>query len=162
MSKEIQLTQGQIAIVDDEDYEYLSQWKWCAHYDPKSKVYYAIRSSSRFLGKRNVIRMHRLVMGNPENLEIDHIDANGLNNQKNNLRACTHVQNIQNRKKYKNSANKYKGVKSNYHKWMGRITSGGEQIYLGNFNTPEEAARAYDKKAIELFGEFANLNFPDN
>jgi hypothetical protein len=89
--KEISLTQGQVALVDDEDYDYLMQWKW--HFYKGTHSHYAVCSLPRKNGKRTGFRMHRLIMNTPPDLVVDHIDHNGLNNQKSNLRNCTKCQN---------------------------------------------------------------------
>lgn len=163
--KEIKLTQGQTALVDDEDYDYLMQWKWHAKKD--AYTYYA--GSNIRLGVRHhkSISMHRIIMNPPHGYLVDHIDHNGLNNQKSNLRICTKRQNRLNSLKRKECATPYKGVMGKRRRtpknpWRYRacIRVNGELIGLGNYNTPEEAARAYDMAAIKYYGEFALLNFP--
>jgi len=105
--------------------------------------------------------MHRLIMNAPEGLVVDHIDRNGLNNRKCNLRLCTKAQNVQNSRPRRNRSSKYKGVFWNKlnKKWSASIHKGDKRIYLGGFDDEIEAALAYDRKAAELFGEFAYLNF---
>lgn len=153
--KTIPLTQGLFALVDDEDFEYLNQWKWYAA--RQWNTYYAFRQDYSS-GKPKTIRMHREVMGeDPRN--IDHRDGDGLNNQKCNLRYCTHSQNHQNRKHHRNTSSIYKGVSLTYNKWRAQIMNQGKVAYIGLFYTEEEAALAYDTKAKELFGEFARPNF---
>ena len=154
--KEIPLTKGYVAIVDDEDYEELSRRKWyCGSHG------YAIRSSSSN-AKRKTVLMHRELMGNPLGFEIDHIDHNILNNQKSNLRVCTHSDNKQNRPSPRHNTSGYKGVifDKRSKKWYAKIGWLLSSKHLGTFATAEDAAHAYDKKAKELFGEFACLNFP--
>jgi hypothetical protein len=150
--KEINLTRGQVTLVDDEDYEFLNQWKW---FVLKLKdTSYALRH----LNKDNrFIYMHRLIMNTPDELEVDHIDHNGLNNQKYNLRNCTHQQNLMNHKITGKS--KYIGVSYNGKYIHAKIRANGKQIHLGNFKTEIEAALVYDQRAKEIFGEYANLNF---
>lgn len=151
--KEIQLTQGQVALVDDEDFESLNQFKWCAH--KHGNTFYAVRSI--YANGKQSIYMHGAIMGGKG---VDHIDGCGLNNQKSNLRLCTQSQNNMNRNKQGNTSSVYKGVyfSKRDKKWMARIKINRKFIYLGLYNTEVEAAKAYNTKAIELFCEFANLN----
>ncbi len=106
--------------------------------------------------------MHRMIMGEPKGMFVDHIDGNSQNNRRSNLRICTPAQNLQNQRP-KGGTSRYKGVyfhkKDN--KWMAKIGFNGKNTYLGLFEDEILAARAYDKKAKELFGEFAYLNFPN-
>lgn len=151
----IPLTQGKFAIVDAEDYERLSKYKWYL----KNLGYnsYAYRTDN--YRKR---AMHREIMNAPDGMVVDHIDGNGLNNSKSNLRICTQAQNVYNNRPKLNTSSKYKGVSFNKNegKWKVTIKCKGEHFHLGWFRDEKKAARAYDKKAAELFGEFAYLNFP--
>ncbi len=159
MSKEIPLTQGKFAIVDDEVFEYLSQWKWQAV--KKFNIWYAQRSTVMVNGKRKTIYMHREILKTPDNMDTDHKDNDGLNNRLNNIRICTPSQNQHNHRPQIGKSSRYKGV--GWHKsdkcWQSRIKINGKTKYIGNYTDEIEAAKAYDKKAIELFGEFAHLNF---
>jgi hypothetical protein len=148
--RKIQLTQGKMAMVDDEDFKYLNQWKWHLHGDG-----YACRTMKK-------IKMHRVLIDCPINLEVDHIDGNKLNNQKSNLRICTHQQNMANQKKYKTNTTGYKGVTIWKQYIRAQIQINKKRIYLGFFPDLISAAKAYDKKAKELWGSFARLNFPEN
>jgi hypothetical protein len=147
---EVPLTQGKVALVDDEDYEYLSQFKW---YAQKSETtWYAARHPT----KNKTVRMHRVLMDDPQGLEVDHEDRDGLNNQRYNLRVATHAQNGRNRRPHTNKTSGYKGVY--WQKASGRWIV---QIQLGSYDTAEEAARMYDEAARRYHGEFAYLNFPE-
>lgn len=162
--KEIALTQGQFALVDDEDYSFLNRWKWRTHKGQYTN--YACRTVHVY-GKDQHIFMHKLIMGvfDPS-VDVDHIDLNGLNNQKINLRNATKAQNLCNRRSKNNSSSKYKGVSLSRQKykssvyvcWQAEIQYNKKKYYLGHFKTEEEAALAYNKKAIEIQGEFAYLN----
>lgn len=146
--KEIPLTQGKVALVDDEDYEFLMQWKWCAHF--KGHTSYSVRNI--YIGKINgkkrtkTIPMHRVIM-NPSNImQIDHINHNGLDNRKENLRIVTIRENGQNRKVRKELLGTEKANK----KYRARLRIGNTPYYLGVFPTPEEAHSVYMKAANEL------------
>lgn len=152
----ILLTQGKFAIVDAEDYDWLIRYKW--HACKCKNTYYA----SRVRGGK-AIKMHREIMRAPKGVIVDHIDHNGLHNRKGNLRLCTNAQNCYNQQPCANGTSKYKGV--SWHKcrskWSARIRCDRKFYNLGDYDDQMEAAMAYDDKAVELFGEFAYLNFPE-
>jgi hypothetical protein len=150
MSKEIGLTNGGAVIVDDWNYDWLNQWEW-----QRSPQGYAYRCD-----RGKTIAMHTLIVGVEKGKDIDHIDLDKLNNQEYNLRSCTRSQNMANRKKIPGSS-KYKGVyrTPKCNRWTARITYQYKGIHLGLFIDEIDAAKAYDKKAKELFGEFARTNF---
>lgn len=155
MTKKIPLTQGKFALVDDEDYEWLSRWKWCAA--KGGSTFYATRSP----GKRNTtITMHRLIMGVSIKQLIDHINGNGLDNRRRNLRPATKAQNMMNRGPQRGNKSGYKGVHLDVAsgKWIAIIKYDGRNKALGRFNTKEQAAQAYNEAAAENFGPFAWLN----
>ena len=150
----IPLTKGLFATVDAADYEALSQYKWTALVTGE-KVY-AIRSHQ---GK--TILMHRQIMNPPKGMVVDHINGNGANNCRANLRTCTRQQNLCNTRP-RGGRSQYKGVRFDKRrkKWIAEITYKGKKHYLGAFTNEIEAAQAYDAKAAELFGPYARLNFP--
>ena len=153
--KRIPLTQGQFAVVDDENYEWLNQWKWSA--TKNGNTFYAARIQTK--PKRKRVYMHREIMKASKGEQIDHIDKNGLNNHIINLRFCTNAQNHQN-SRLRGGSSYYRGVSKcgNCNKWRADIKHKGKSIWLGNYNTEIEAAKAYNKKASELFGNFARMN----
>jgi hypothetical protein len=158
--KKIPLTQGQFALVDDEDFEELNKHKWQAN--KSLHTYYAVRSFTVSKKIRINIKMHRQILGITDSkIKCDHIDFNGLNNQRYNLREATHLENMLNRKSKINSSSNYKGVywRKDNKIWGAKINLKGNQIHLGFFLDEIEAAKTYDKKAKELFGQFAYLNF---
>lgn len=154
-TKEISLTRGQIAIVDAADYEWLMQWKWYAY---KGKTtWYAARK------EQGMVWMHRFILRPEPEMFVDHINRDGLDNRRANLRFATAQQNHFNRSVSARNKSGYKGVHwSDHHKkWVAQIRSNGKSCVLGRFDTAEEAARVYDEAAKSLHGEYACLNMPD-
>ena len=158
MAKEIKLTQGKVAIVDDEDFEYLNQWKWCAN--NKNGKFYVVRNITASKNKQNSIFMHRFIMKPNKGMVIDHLDGNPLNNQKKNLRICTHSENMRNRNLYVNNTSGFKGVywHKTTKKWMSYIRINKKSLYLGIYTCPIDAAKAYNDAALKYHGEFAHIN----
>ncbi len=157
--RKISLTQGQTAIVDAEDYEKLSGCKW--YVIRKGRTFYAERADRGGRKKRN-IPMHRQILDEPAGKCIDHINHNGLDNRRANLRIVTQEQNNWNkRKKSGNCSSQYKGVswQKSSGRWKTIIVYRGKWIFIGYFDDEVSAAKAYDAKAQELFGEYAALNF---
>lgn len=159
--KEIKLTRGLFALVDDSDYEWLNQCKWYAN--KIDQTFYACRGVNSS-GNRSTILMHRLILGlKPgDKRQSDHINQNGLDNQRTNLRSASASQNQANRRFRKDNHSGYRGVRWDKQKqcWRADITFHSKSMCLGLFKNRQEAAMAYDLKAKEFFGEFANLNFP--
>jgi hypothetical protein len=156
--KSIPLTRGLVALVDDADYSWLSQDSWCAICTAPGR-YYAATSGP---GGETVL-MHRAIL--PGVPEVDHRDRNTLNNQRENLRPATHSQNLHNARKPRHNTSGFKGVHWARHcgKWRTQIRIGeGKRYSIGYFSNKIDAARAYDKEAIQRFGEFACVNFPIN
>lgn len=155
--KEVQLTQGYIALVDDEDYERVSKYSWHIHRSHNHKTVYARAYLSKTSTKQTV--MHQFLTGK---LDIDHKDNNGLNNQRNNLRVATRSQQVANAGPRNTNKCGLKGVSwhKQARKWRAVIMVGAKQKYLGCYVDKEEAARAYDTAATQVFGEFAKLNYP--
>jgi hypothetical protein len=163
----IPLTNGGEVIIDESDYEFLSQFRWY-----KSLMGYACTPKARSIRptkpKLNSILMHRILLNAERGQVIDHINGNPLDNRRENLRVCTTKQNVRNRKKSESGREKtssiYKGVslrKADL-KWCAFIHENRKSIYLGAFSSEQEAAAAYNQAAIRYFGEFAQLNSFDN
>ncbi len=151
----IPLTQGEVAMVDPEDFEELRKYLWCAH--RRGRSIYACRHA-----RRELILMHRVIMKAPKGMIVDHIDGNGLNNCKSNLRLCTKAQNVYNSRP-KGGRCGFKGVCFDKRSGKYKAVIGYEygKIEIGQFDDPVDAARARDLVARELQGEHAWLNLPD-
>jgi hypothetical protein len=146
--------EGKFALVDDEDYEYLNQFKWSLN----RYINRGIWSN----GRSHCIHMHREILTPPKGKHTDHINRNVLDNRKENLRIATPAQNKQNSPKQKGTSSGYKGVYWNdsRKKWVVRICCRGKHFYLGGFKSKEKAAGVYDRAALKHHKEFACLNFP--
>ncbi len=158
----VPLSQGLFALVDGEDYKWLMQWKWYTCKE-QSGNYYARRTTRKYKRRQSIL-MHRQVLNTPKGMETDHRNHCGLDNRKQNVRVCTKSQNNQNNRKAKaKKSSRYKGVSwsKRRRKWRAVIQLDKKQFEIGSFNNEIEAAKAYDAKAKELFGEFANLNFKE-
>lgn len=160
--KEIKLTQGKVALVDDEDFERVNVFKWHLQTHPKWPLnQYACRwVREERTGKYKLIRMHRFILNLESRKFTDHIDGNGLNNQKDNLRECTPQENAFNRRKLVKSSSSFKGVwwEEKQHGWRSAIRHNNKLIHLGCFGKEIDAANAYSCAAKELFGNFAVSN----
>jgi hypothetical protein len=159
--RKIALTQGKFALVDDEDYESLVQYRWYAQ--KHAHTSYAVRTvcspMKEGIRTKTMVYMHQQVLGLKG---IDHRDRNGLNNQRQNLRPATNSQNAQNHRKKPGSKSRFLGV--TWHKenkvWRAQICVEGRRLSLGCYPVETEAARAYDAAALSHFGVQANVNFP--
>ncbi len=151
-ARRIPLGDGLYAYVDAADYDWLSRWTW------SSVNGYAARNE-----KGKIVYMHRQILQAPPGKIVDHFNHNKLDDTRPNLRLCLRHENQRNQRKKRGSLSKYKGVgySKDRHKWYAQIKIMGKDIWLGYYKDEIEAARAYDRKAVELFGEFANLNFPE-
>lgn len=158
--KQIPLTQGKVAFVDDSDYEILSRWSWSAHRE--IYTYYAVRNIQMPNSKKQTIRMHRVILSAPDGVEIDHVNRNGLDNRRSNLRLCNHTENLMNQRLRSDNETRLKGVgieKRNINKrFRARIMINRKRVYIGSYQIAEDAARAYDRAALEYYGEFAMTN----
>ena len=175
----------QIAIIDEDDWPIVSKYKWWAkftHYKGSNKVYVKAHIKDPegrrvprkdrpgcTRPKRKLVSLHRLLMSPPDNMQVDHINGNGLDNRRENLRVCTNAQNNANKPPQKNSKSGFKGVhQTSKNRWRAYIGSnmvreGTDKPVmrcLGYYSSKQDAARAYDREAIKKYGEFAYTNFP--
>ena len=166
MVMQIELTRGLVAVIDDEDAELVlaNPRSWAAVAGRRKhvpEVFYAIRSRDKAYKH---LLMHRLILDAPDHLEVDHIDGDGLNNRRSNLRLATKSQNASNRRVIKpGKSSQYRGVCWNKKAglWQASAHANRKGVYLGVFEREEDAAVAYDQFAADTFGEFAVLNFPE-
>lgn len=156
----IKLTQDQVAMVDDDVFEEISRWKWCAQFNYHTSSFFAVRANRDADGCRGFMLMHRQIMGAGSGEVVDHANHNTLDNRKENLRKCDYRENNWNTSKKRTNRSGFKGVY--YHKqinrWRAVITVEYKNISLGCYGTPAEAGRAYDAAALKYFGEFAYTN----
>jgi hypothetical protein len=146
------------ALVDDKDYLELNRYKWRA-YNSRGKIY--AQRAIKIDGKWKSFSMHVVIMGRVEGKEIDHRSGNGLDNQRHNMRHCTHAENTMNQGLRASNTSGYKGV--SWHKgesnWRAQIRRNGKVVHLGSFTCLIKAAKCYDEAAGQYHGEFARLNF---
>ncbi|MCI0392234.1 MAG: HNH endonuclease [Acidobacteria bacterium] len=157
---EVPLTKGQVALIDDEDAERVLAHNWCARKD--RGIWYAVRTYRRGQGTAYML-MHRLILNAPPGMETDHINRNGLDNRRLNLRLVTTSQNQWNRARNFNNQTGFKGVcwHKRRKKFYAKTQQHGVALHIGSFDTAIEAARAYDATTRLLRGEFARVNFPN-
>jgi len=152
----IPLTRGLFAIVDAEDYEWLSRYKWSVQPSANHGTYYAKRG---YRGR--LVLMHREIMKPPRGMFVDHMNGNGLDNRRCNLRICTPEQNSCNRSKQRNARHKFIGVHPcGQDTYVAIVDHNGKRYREGPFDDEVEAARARDRLALQLHGPYARLNFP--
>jgi hypothetical protein len=154
--KEVPLSRGMVAMVDDADYDRVMTQKWCVFKVTKRTAYAGcyLRDSQQY------VSLHRFIMQPSAEVEIDHRNRDGLDNQRHNLRECTGSQNVANRGKFR-GASRYIGVTADRGKWKAHYEHAGVHRNIGRFETEDTAARARDAAVSIVFGEFAYLNFPN-
>jgi hypothetical protein len=157
MSKTIPLSQEKVALIDDEDYDRVNQYLWCASLAPDKKTYYAKHE----LPDGDRLYLHRFIASATKDILVDHKNHNGLDCRKENLRQCTRAQNNANKSKT-HGGSKYKGVcwDKSRNKWKAELTYDYTHVFIGRFSDEIEAALAYDTEARRYFDEFAHTNFP--
>lgn len=154
MTKIIELTQGQVTLVDDDDYDYLMQWSWHAH--KENTIWYARRNTKRKIQGVTVsktISMHREIMNALPGMIIDHINQNQLDNRRSNLRFVDNLTNSMNRGKQSNNTSGHRGVIRLKEKWVARIKYKGKLHQIGSFDDFNQAAEAYRTMFQELTNE---------
>jgi hypothetical protein len=159
MAREIPLTKGYVAVVDDDDYEELSKYKWCASIT-EGKPRAIRKTHGDRKEDRKTVHMSRQIVRAPPDVCVDHADGDTLNNRRFNLRKCTRAQNSANQQKRAGCTSRFKGVHWNKHakKWQAQITVNYHAEHLGYFDDEVKAAIAYNNAATKYFGEFARLN----
>jgi hypothetical protein len=149
----VPLTQGYTAIIDAADVPLVEGWNWYALVKPRSV--YVMRQDCSGTNPRTVY-MHRVLMGSPKGLDVDHLDGDGLNNMRGNLRTATRLQNLHNMRKSRRNKSGFKGVcwDKGANKWKAQIMLNYKQNHLGLFNSPEKAHAAYCRASEKYHGEF--------
>jgi len=160
MTVEVPFTQGKVAFIDDADADLVSSYKWYAVLS--DRTWYA-RTTITAEGKRRGLYMHRLIMGQPLGLQVDHIDRDGLNNRRDNLRLATNAQNRTNQRINAKNTSGYRGVhwSKQAKKWMAQTEHLGKHIHFGCYDNPVDAAKAYDKGMRAIHGPHCHSNFPE-
>jgi hypothetical protein len=158
MTREVALTRGYVALVDDEDYARVAARRWQAVLGGGN-----VNRASSPDGRGGRVYLSRFLMAAPSGFVVDHINGDPLDNRRANLRLCSQGQNRRNSRRHRNNTTGFKGVcqrRARPGRWFAQITVERQTYFLGTFKTPEAAARAYDAAALEYHGEFARLNFP--
>ena len=171
-TRKIKLSQDQVAVVDAEDYGWLSNYSWYAKWNPHTKSFYAVAAINKTVDfelengtiitrrVQAIVSMHRAVLKiGSERIHVDHEDHDTLNNRKYNLRRAGQHEQKRNSRVYKSNTSGFKGVHQRPNgTYQARINMDGKRVSLGHYDTPEEAAKVYDAKAVEVYGEFALTN----
>lgn len=159
--KRIPLTQGKFTLVDNADYDWLNRYKWHTR-SRDARCCYASRNIWISNSKRRPTPLHRVILNAPDGIEVDHINGDGLDNRRSNLRLCSRNENARNRRLNCNSKTGFKGVhltRGNRKKpYRARIRLNGRRVVIGWYKTPEAAAQVYDLAALEHHGKFALTN----
>ena len=162
MTRKVPLSRGLYALVDEADFDHVMQWRWYARPALQARRnFYVYRTLSG--AKPKTLYLHRFLVDAERGFEVDHINGNGLDNRRDNLRKCSKSLNNANRKATL-AASGYRGVypQAGGPRWAARISTGSRRYkWLGSYVDPVEAAKAYDAAARALFGDFATLNFPE-
>ena len=156
--KEIKLTNGGVTLVDDSDYEELNQYKWFAHKERDTA--YVLRYQYNGFRQYGRVLMHRQILNPEKSDDVDHVNGDGLDNQRSNIRVCSRQQNLENQRLRSDNTSGFKGVSlcNKNRAWRATVNLNGKQVHVGCYPTKEAAAQAYNHKAIELFGQFARSN----
>ena len=161
----VELTQGKVATIDAADVAVVAGFTWSSRAPKRGSAWYAQTPIRQDDGRRSMVEMQRVIMGcvPGDGLEVDHIDRDGLNNRRSNLRVGDHLQNLTNRGPWLKGTSSFKGVSASgkTKPWAAQITVDGYHSFLGYFDVEEDAARAYDAAALGAWGDCAYLNFPN-
>jgi hypothetical protein len=159
----IPLTQGKFALIDEGDYDLVSQYRWQVKRTPSGKLYAQTSLPRRHPSGLRTLPLHRLILSAPVGIDVDHENGDGLDNRRSNIRLATRSQNAINRDKPPGGTSRFKGVRliAKSGRWRASICKQGRQIHIGNFRCEVEAAKRYDEVARQLYGPFARVNFPD-
>lgn len=159
-TREVRLHSGEVTLIDEDDWPAVSGYSWLA--DRRRRTTYAYAHVRVSAGVWVNLKLHRLILAAPDGYEVDHINHDGLDNRRANLRICSPSQNRGNARIRSTNTTGFKGVSKprNNPKFLASITVDGRSQYLGSFATAEEAARAYDASALQKWGVYAHLNFP--